>query len=352
MTLATQRLETRATTCSRLVSILLGLATLLAAHPSGAQPAHGFRLLPDPQRSVSSERAYFAYEATAGQVIHDALTVRNLREEPLHLSLYAADTTTASHGGIAIATRRGELPQRAGTWVRISEKELTLDPGEERSVPFTVSPPGDLSPGEYAASIVAQRSDEPIGDSQSGPVGIRFVPRFAVTLLVTLPGTSPLRHSLEIMSLRGTTGAGQQAVIARLGNPGNDGLNKAEGKFTVRQPSGTVVREIPVRLGYFLAGDDLDFRIGLEPELDAGEYDVTLSLTHDRGTVELTRRLYLGEVPELPVIRSESAAPEVQGLPAWVLAAIGAGGLGIALLSTLLLVQSRRLARLRATGAP
>ncbi len=332
-----------------------GLAALLAAGPISAQVVHDFRLLPDPRQSVSAERAYFAFESAAGMVIRDHLTVRNDSGERLRLSLYAADAVTASHGGIAVATRLGEVPERGGSWLEVSASEISLDPGEERAVPFTVRLPADLPPGEYAASLVAQRAEEK-DRGASGPVGVRFIPRFAVTVLLTVPGPEPLRPALEIADLEAVNGARQQAVVADLGNPGDDGLARAAGALTVRRTDGRQMQEIPVRLGYFLAGDSLDFRVGLERVLAAGEYDVTLSLTHEGGTAELTRRLTFGELAAVPVIRAQTgsrpAAADGSYLPPWLLATIGGGVLVIAFLVALLAVQSRRLARLRAGSAP
>ncbi len=337
-------------------AFLLALMTILATPSTFAQVAHGFRLLPDPRRSVSSQRAYFVYQSAAGTVIADTLSARNDSDQALRLKLFAADAVTASRGGVAVATRANDTPKQAGAWLRLSDTELTMEPGEHRSVPFTLSLPQDLAPGEYAASIVAQRAVEQVG-RQSGPLGVRFIPRFAVTVLVTVPGSAAtvLRPHLEITDLRAAAGTRRQTIVGDLGNTGNDGLDRAEGKLTVRQTQGALARDIPVRLGYFLAGSDLAYRIGLEPALPAGEYDVTLSLAHRQGTVELTRRLYLGETPEIPVLRADAPAapsPTPAGLPRWVFMAIGAAGISIALLLLSLIVQSRKLARARLRSHP
>lgn len=339
-------------TSRRIRAVLLGLAMAFAGAPADAQVAHGFRLLPDSQTTISTQRAYFAYEAAAGRVIQDGIVVRNETEGPLRLSLFAADTVTASRGGIAVASRRGDPPEHAGSWLDISQDELTLEPEEARVVPFTLRLPPALSPGEYAASIVAQRAGEDDA-GEAGLMGVRFIPRFAVTVLVTVTGseTDALQPDLGITDLRARTGRRQQTVIADLSNRGNDGLDRAEGLLSVRQTDGVLVQEMPVRLGYFLARDDLDYRIGLQPEVAAGEYDVTLSLSHRLGTVELTRRLYLGAVTEIPVVRAEtlteSSPSGAPTLPRWVIYAIGAAGISIVLLMAIVAVQSRRLSRER-----
>lgn len=346
-----QRPQPGTNRCHLTWAFMFGLSTLLATPPTQAQIAHDFRLLPDPQRTISSQRAYFVYEAAAGRVIEDAVLVRNVSERSLRLSLFSADAVTASRGGLAVGTRMNDTPERAGAWVDITQSELILAPTEDRSVPFTLKLPSDLPPGEYAASIVAQQAEEG-EEQQAGPMGVRFVPRFAATVLITVPGASAdaLLPQLEITDLKAPPDSRQQTVIADLSNTGNDGLQEARGSLTVHEPDGPLVREMPVRLGYFLARDDLDYRIGLEQELAAGEYDVTLSLTHKRGTVELTRRLYLGELPKLPVVRHETVSKLPVGpprLPQWVFMAIGTAAISIALLLALLAVQSRRLAKAR-----
>ncbi len=87
------------------------------------------------------------------------MLVRNESEEPQRLSLFTADTMTASRGGIAVASHSLDIPKHAGAWLTLSQTELDLKPGEDRSVPFTLRLPRDLAPGEYAASIVAQRAE-------------------------------------------------------------------------------------------------------------------------------------------------------------------------------------------------
>lgn len=335
-------------------ALLLGLLALLATSPAAGQLTHDFRLLPDPRQTASSQRAYFVYESTAGAVIHDAVLVRNESDRPLQLSLFSADTVTASRGGIAVASHSVNAAKGAGAWLHLEQDALSIEPREHHAVPFTLSLPADLSPGEYAASIVAQHAEQREGE-QTGPMGVRFVPRFAVTVLVTIPGSSvdALASNLEITDLRAATGSRRQTVIADLENSGNDGLTKAEGRLTIRRTDGEPLLQMPVRLGYFLARDALDYRAGLKRELAPGDYDVTLSLTHERGTVELTRRLFFGELSEVPVVTADQSTwPENQPtgppkLPRWVVLAMAAAGVSVALLTLLLMLQSRRLARAR-----
>lgn len=328
------------------VALLLSLWGLLAVRPVLAQTAHTFRLYPD----RTPPEAYFVYEATPGMVIQDTVLAVNPSSEPVYLSLYPADAATAANGGIAIATNLGETPTGTGSWLQLTASEVTIEPSENpdqataHPVPFTLTIPDQIAPGEYAALIVAQPADALNTEEQTGPVGVRFIPRTATRVLVTIAG--PIKPNLEISALRAETNGDQQMIIADLQNMGNAGIPQTEGSLTIRETEGTLIQEIPVRLGYFLANDTLLQRINIDPALNAREYDVTLALTYQDQTVEKTARLSFGAASELPEVNpndeEEARLPPPSPWPdPWL---IVAGGI-IFLFAALFIIQSRRLAR-------
>ncbi len=332
-----------------LLLLTLAGASLFAAPASFAGITHDFRLLPDPAATASANRAYFVYQLAAGAVLEDAVLVKNMSEGPLRLALFAADAVTGSRGGIAVATLREGRPSRAGTWLRLSQSELALAAGESRSVAFKMSVPAAATPGEHGAAIVVQRAESG-SERQTGPFGIRFVPRAAVTVLATVRGPAPLEPKLVIDGLETAARGRQQTVVARLANSGNDGIRTTRGQLTVRQTDGTLSRETPVQLGYVLAWGELAYGVGLVPALRPDHYDVTLSLTYDRGTVERTERLFLGEPAALPVVRAVETTPasdRLPGLPRWVVLALVGAGCTILLLGGVLSLLFGRFLRLR-----
>ena len=291
------------------LTTLFALLTLFIVRPAFAQGGHTFRLLPDPTVTNSSNRAYFIYDSEPGATMSDAVLVKNKGNEPINLKLYAADAVTGANGGVAVGTQLGETPSEAGSWLHLSESEITLQPDEERSVAFDVQIPDGMQPGEYGATIVAQPANETEADAQNGPVGIRFIPRVATSVLLTISGANPLQQQLNITNLRAETDTGQE-ILADLNNTGNDGIDNTEGLLTIRDTTGTTIQEIPVQLGYFLAGDSLTYRAGLDEKLAPGEYDVTLMLTYQEQLVEQSLRLSLADIEALPEVRDD-----VQPLP-------------------------------------
>lgn len=290
-------------------AILFILLTLLGADSVQAQKAHTFRLYPDPALTTSSNSAYFAHEALPGTIIEESLSVVNPSSEQIHLVLYAADAVTAANGGISIGTTLGETPTATGSWLQLTESEVTLEPAQERdkatahSLPFTISIPDNMPPGEYAASIVAQPADALDTSEQTGPVGVRFIPRTATTILITIPNEAEeLQSNLEITSLRAETNNDQQVIVAELSNTGNKGIPKTEGTLTIRETTGTQLHQRAVNLAYFIAGDSLSQRLNINPPLAAGEYDVILSLNYEDKTVEQSLRLPILQPTPIPTL--------------------------------------------------
>ncbi|MGB0385107.1 MAG: hypothetical protein ACPGWR_09815 [Ardenticatenaceae bacterium] len=336
------------------VAALLSLLAFLVVRPLFAQGGHTFRLSPDPALTTSTNNTYFVYDASPGSVIQDTLLVVNPSSEQVKLSLYPADGVTASNGGIAIGTAIDETPTEAGSWLQLMASQVTVEPSEDpkkattQPVSFNLTIPDNILPGEYAATIVAQPAETVESEGQEGPVGINFIPRSATTVLVTIPGPEPLSSQLEISSFQADTSSGRQVITAELQNTGNDGIDKTEGTLTIRDSAGALVQEIPVRLGYFLAGDHLTYRTTINPVLQAGEYNITLSLAYQDKNVEQTTSLSLADPVAVP-----TAAPNNQSSPKspnpdnWLLILLSLVAGILLLLIILLTIYSIRQSRAR-----
>ena len=338
-----------------IITMLFGLFTVLLTPPTFAEGGHTFRLYPYRPSQLSPD-AYFVYDsAQAGTVMQDAVLVVNPSSEPVHLSLYAAKAVTGSTGGIAIGANLGEEATDTGSWIQLDTNEVTLpatppsapdEPKQVSSLPvgFTLNIPDNVPPGEYVATIVAQPVETAEGEEDNGPVGIRFIPRVATSILITVPGPEPLQSKLDITSLNTETDSSQE-IIAELHNSGNDGIPKTTGNLTIRDTNGTEVQQVPLQLGYFIAGDKLTYRANLDSPLEPGEYDITLSLAYGDQLVEQTTRLPFGVTespPPPPEPEDQSSSPESEDFTIWIIAA-AASIVGVLLL--LIIIVWRQLRR-------
>lgn len=155
----------------------------------GLRPAHPIPELPE-------TASYFVYTIKPGESITDEAIVVNTGATPVRLNIYPADGQTALNGGISYP---GKDEPRIGTgnWVRLSESDITLPPGQEQTFGFTVSVPAGTPPKQYVAGIILQNADVQLG---SGTVGVNIVQRTATAILINVGG--PLSENLEIEGVK------------------------------------------------------------------------------------------------------------------------------------------------------
>lgn len=336
---------------SRLLALLLfSLLSLVVTSSAFAQGNINFRLQPhpDPAERLSSKNSYFAYDdMPAGTVIKDSVVVVNTGDTVIELYLYPSDPDVGGNGGLAFPTAYGESATNTGSWLELSETVLTLQPEESRLVPFTFAIPDGIS-GEFVAGIIAQDAAQSEQESD-GPINIKVVQRAITSVLVTVAGAVPLEPELEIQSLEADLSGRFQVVKALLHNKGNASL-RAEGSLIIRDAQDTIVREMPLQLGYFVAGGSLDYAINLEPELDFGEYQTTLTLNYEGGTAEETTNLSLAEpeTAKVQVVEADPSQPTIiYQQPAIPTEWLMVGGGLIVLLVVVVLFQSMIMMRSR-----
>lgn len=150
-----------------------GAAAAVAAPASAAAPASVLSAIPaadaGPSWSVApapaadgSRRANFDYQADPGATLEDAFTVRNNGATPLTLNVYAADAFTTREGNIDLFPA-GKKSVDSGTWVALASSRVTVDPGKQTVIPFTVTVPKDARPGDHPTGIVTSLRSQDSG---------------------------------------------------------------------------------------------------------------------------------------------------------------------------------------------
>lgn len=169
------------------VSLLVIVALFLGQQPDSVSAIQGGGVggVPaNPREDNPRSKSIFVYKLERGEALDDAVQVINNTEEPKTLAVYAADAQVASGGAFACA-QKAENPIAAGSWIDISEDQVTLAPGTKKNVSFKLTVPDNAVPGEQNACIVIQ-------DVKSEPVdqgnGIKLSFRSAIRVAVTIPG--------------------------------------------------------------------------------------------------------------------------------------------------------------------
>lgn len=157
----------------------------------GALPAHP---RPDNPRTSS----IFVLEAKPGSTLQDGVKIINNSDQQKNIRVYAVDSQHSSDGAFACAQEADKKVQ-VGNWVKLTKQEVTLAAGESEVIPFKVSLPANVAPGEHNGCIAIQESASPKPGSTNGIV-LSF--RSALRVAITVPGNVKANVSfLDILYL-------------------------------------------------------------------------------------------------------------------------------------------------------
>lgn len=164
------------------------LATLLvapvlapAALAEDAAPTLTWSVRPASE-TAQDRRSWVELELDPGASAEDHLAVRNLSAEPVTFTLTAADGYFTPTGRFNMNASDVESTD-AGTWIDVQDT-VTVEANGTAIVPFTVTVPSLVEPGDHAAGIAASvRSEQASADGTK--VGVESRVGFRVMTRVT-----------------------------------------------------------------------------------------------------------------------------------------------------------------------
>ena len=256
------------------LALLLGAlgGTVAAANADGPT----FSLRPaqsDPARPAT--KGYFILDTTPGQIIADQVVVINSGTTVGTVRLFAVDAVTGQGGGASFPD--AAAPRRdVGSWIRLDRAELTLQPGEQQTVDFTVTIPAAATAGEHLGGLVAL--DTAIKQGAPGALRIDTQSRMVTAVQVNLPGQTVERLTVGGVSTGGPEG--KQILLLDLRNAGNIMLRPV-GSLVVTDAAGATVQDLPLKIDTFLPGDTLQYPVAVQKQaLGAGQYRAKVDLTY------------------------------------------------------------------------
>jgi hypothetical protein len=107
------------------------------------------------------------FDARPGDVIVDMVKLFNETEEQLVLKSKVNNFKAMDETGTPNFSSDAVEPNSLAAWVKLDEKEVTLAPGERKSVLFTINVPGDAEPGGHFAGILWTFGGAPSDDGQA-----------------------------------------------------------------------------------------------------------------------------------------------------------------------------------------
>jgi len=170
------------------------------ALPAPAAPGevvHSWALSPagsdDPNEA--GNRPNLTYNADPGAVLDDAVTLFNYGTAQMTFRVYGVDAYNTADGAIDV-TPGTDDPTEAGSWVTMAQEFITVSPGQQVTIPFTLTVPENAAPGDYRGAILASNQSRSTGNEEQVVILDR---RTGTQLFVRVNG--PLSAELAIEDL-------------------------------------------------------------------------------------------------------------------------------------------------------
>jgi len=266
------------------VAVVIGTASpaWAATGGFGAAPAH-----PNPDDPAT--RAYFKPVLAPGTTYTDDVLVTSSSSGPLNLLVSPVDGLTGQTSGAVYANR--DVPVRkAGAWVTPAISALSLAPGAQTLVPFTVAVPANATPGDHLAGIAVEDANP---QSASGQFAVTEVFRTVVGVDIVVPGPAQSDLHLSGLGLRALPGAGVASLTIHIGDHGRK-LVKPLVAVSLRGPGG-YRRTIDRQLDTILPGDTIAYPFLWPDSLRAGTYHAVVRGTGGPSPVSVSATLQLGQ---------------------------------------------------------
>ena len=240
-----------------LITALL-CGAVLASSAGAAEPAPveaSFALKPvmyDP--ALTATKSYFILALKPGALIKDQVRIVNTGGKIGTAFLYPVDATTGQTSGAVYLSRQS--PRRdVASWVVLSRSRVTLAPGADAVVPFTVRVPKSARPGDHLGGIVAENSQIQ-KSSNRGALQIKIRHLTIAAVEAQLPG-APVA-TVAATGVKAGGEHGYQYVYVHMKSTGNV-LIKPAATLTVRNAKGRVVARRQMQLDTFVPGTEIDY---------------------------------------------------------------------------------------------
>jgi hypothetical protein len=275
-----------------------------------------FGLQPASVKAPDLRTTWTYQDLKPGQLVVDHAAVLNVTNQPVTLSVYAADGKNTTAGGYSVVpTSKSSLD--VGAWVKLARSQVTVPAHSSVVMPFTLTVPRNAEPGDHAGGIVASLRTF-AKDAKGNTVSIEN--RVGTRLYVRVAGKLVPRIRVDHLEphYEGGGVSGDATVTFTVHNEGNVRLMGRQSVRITDVLGGNIVAKDVPELPELLPQNSFTFSVkalGLKP---VGYF--TALVTVDPQSVT-------GNVD--PVLQQANAQQSFTGLSAGVMTLAGAVALGL-----------------------
>jgi hypothetical protein len=238
---------------------------------------------PDP---LTGNQSWFVYQRNPGQVIDDIASVKNFGDKEATVKIYPVDAIS-NNGGAFILKFDHEDQNGIGDWTEINQREITVKPDERIDIPFTITLPSDISPGQYLGGIVIEygtadgSNDEKCkegtpADCNGSVIAVKT--RIGSRIYITVPGAVEENVDMTDFGFY-LTFTGQTRFKFKLENKGNVAY-QPEAQIEVRDASGKVYDTFTKSLGILMPNSTTEPSVSWDKKIPLiANYSATAKVT-------------------------------------------------------------------------
>jgi len=256
-----------------LICLLLGSLIFSNHQPAHAQTAgRGITIIPPK----------FELFANPGDNISDNIRVRNESDAPVTYGVVVEDFLSSGEEGHVVLEEEGNQSSfTLAQWISPSEKDIVLQPHEERILGFNITVPKDAEPGGHYASVLFQVG----GVVTPGSAAVNQ--RVGSLVLLRVSGNVSEDSQIETFEAPKYSQKGPITFDLRLKNNGNVHI-RPKGTIVITNILGKKVEEIPLRGANVLPGATRKMDTVWEKQNLIGYYTATLVATYGQQNLPLT----------------------------------------------------------------
>jgi hypothetical protein len=210
-----------------------------------------------------------------------AVHVVNRNDHAVDVRIAGLDGYTSDATGATYTTPVG-VAKHTGTWIVISTPELTLQPGEQRDINFTLHVPPGAKPGEYLGAVglwvPLQSSSTTIPGGNHAGFAVTLQGERVIAVEVVVPG--PTHASLAVTGVKPVAAPEGLRLQLGIANTGN-AFTHGSGVVTVADTK----LNFPFKIDTFVSHTSITYRIPWTRTVVPGDHQVSVKLTYDNGRV-------------------------------------------------------------------
>ena len=218
--------------------LVFGLFGLYGPHSVGAIEYGGLGVYPNISEFDEKNpltRSWFIYELGQGEKID----IANISNKPVEIEVYPVDAVTTKDGAFAPEPEDKEKVG-VGAWITLAESEFSLDPGQVRTIDFTVKVPEYAEVGDHIGAIIVQAKKP---SEQVEGTGLRIATRVGARMYITIPGE--IVKELEFKEFNHKIEEGTVTFYSVLANKGNARI-RTKGEIEIINILGKVVTNLSI----------------------------------------------------------------------------------------------------------